>query len=231
MDTIVVEARFRGPPDSVNGGYMCGRVAAFVDGTAEVTLRAPPPLDTPMRVERDDGTVTVHDGDTLIAEGRPARLDLAVPDPVDFDDAVVTSKRYAGHVVHPFPTCFVCGPERDEGSGLRIFPGPLEGGEVFAAPWVPDPGLCGEDGVVPAEVVWAALDCPSAWTYHGKGRLIVLGRLVADARAPIRCGERLVSLSWPLEEDGRKFFAGSALLDDEGVVRARSHATWIELRT
>lgn len=44
---LVVAARFCGPTGSGNGGYVAGRLGAFVDtdGPVEVTLREPPPLD------------------------------------------------------------------------------------------------------------------------------------------------------------------------------------------
>src|SRR5439155_15178742 len=67
---IVIDRRFCGPPDSGNGGYTCGLVAARVDGPAEVTLRLPPPLETPLTVAPGDGgSVRVLDGDALVAEG------------------------------------------------------------------------------------------------------------------------------------------------------------------
>src|SRR5262249_13197247 len=68
-DSLVIPSRFCGPPGSGNGGYVCGRIAAHVDGPATVTLLRPPPLATPMAVERDrEGSVRIHDGPTLIAE-------------------------------------------------------------------------------------------------------------------------------------------------------------------
>jgi hypothetical protein len=48
MTAITVPHRFRGPSDSGNGGYSCGVIAAHAGNPAEVTLRRPPPLDTPM---------------------------------------------------------------------------------------------------------------------------------------------------------------------------------------
>src|SRR5450755_4067922 len=51
-DSLVIPSRFCGPPGSGNGGYVCGRIAAYVDGPVTVTLRRPPPLATPMAVER-----------------------------------------------------------------------------------------------------------------------------------------------------------------------------------
>ena len=44
LSTIRIERRFRGPPNSGNGGYSAGRLAAFIDGSAAVTLHMPPPL-------------------------------------------------------------------------------------------------------------------------------------------------------------------------------------------
>ena len=45
MTEIIIDKRFCGPPNSGNGGYVCGRLARHIPGGAEVTLRAPPPLD------------------------------------------------------------------------------------------------------------------------------------------------------------------------------------------
>ena len=50
---------------------------------------------------------------------------------------------------------------RPPGDGLRIFPGPVAGLGLWAAPWTPDPSVAGANGKVRPEVVWAALDCPS----------------------------------------------------------------------
>ena len=61
--------------------------------------------------------------------------------------ATAASRIYEGFSNHAFPRCFVCGPDRDEGEGLRIFPGLLEGGAV-AAPWVPHRAFADEGGVV-----------------------------------------------------------------------------------
>ena len=57
-ESIVIEPRFRGPARFPNGGYTCGLVAGLLDAdTAGVTLRLPPPLDTPLLVERLDDAV------------------------------------------------------------------------------------------------------------------------------------------------------------------------------
>jgi len=45
MKSVMIEQRFCGPPRSANGGYVCGLVASYIEGSAEVTLMAPPPLN------------------------------------------------------------------------------------------------------------------------------------------------------------------------------------------
>ena len=53
QESIIIPARFRGPPESGNGGYVAGVVAEQflkatrrpADTAIEVTLRAPTPLD------------------------------------------------------------------------------------------------------------------------------------------------------------------------------------------
>src|SRR5215831_6195452 len=82
-DSLVIPSRFCGPAGSGNGGYACGRIAAYADGPVTVTLRRPPPLATPMAVGRDgEGSVSVHHGSTLIAEAAPSPDSpaLEVPD-------------------------------------------------------------------------------------------------------------------------------------------------------
>jgi len=37
---------FYGPPNSGNGGYVCGMLVHHITGAAEVTLRSPPPIGT-----------------------------------------------------------------------------------------------------------------------------------------------------------------------------------------
>jgi hypothetical protein len=45
---LTIPSRFRGPSGVGNGGYVCGRIAGYLDGPATVTLRRPPPLASPM---------------------------------------------------------------------------------------------------------------------------------------------------------------------------------------
>src|SRR5262245_9076996 len=161
VETLSIERRFRGPAQSGNGGYVCGIIARHVPGTATVRLAIPPPLETPLDVDVTDGVVRLMSGTTLVGEGRAAQLDIAAPAPVSLAVARESSKHYHGFDTHTFPECFVCGPARTEGDGLRIFAGAAAGRDVVAAPWHIDASL---GSPVATEFLWAALDCPSGFS-------------------------------------------------------------------
>ena len=199
-----------------------------------MSLRAPPPLERPLAVERAGGRVDVRDGDTVVAEGHAVELGLQVPEPVSVEAAEAAAR--AGlerwFAAHPFPTCVVCGPEREAGDGYRIFPGPAAGREMFAATWTPDVSLADANGNVRPECVWAALDCPTSApaANFGQGPPVVLARLAARLEGPVEVGGRHVVVSWGLEVDGRKRRAASALFTGAGRLLALGEALWIELR-
>ena len=227
---ITVERRFCGPPTSGNGGYVCGRMADFVDGPAEVTLRMPPPLDTPLAIESvGGGEMVLTDDDTLIAVARPVELDIDVPEPVSLQAAEAAVVRYRGFRHHPFATCFVCGPEREAGDGLLIFPGLVNGGNSVAAPWMPDPSLAGEDGAVAPAYLWAALDCPGYFAVAEDGEPAVLGRMAASIEGTVRPGEACIVMGWPIGREGRKLYSGTVVYAADGRLIARSRATWIRI--
>jgi hypothetical protein len=238
VDTIEVPARFNGPRDSGNGGYTCGLVAAVLgDGPAEVTLKAPPPLDRPLSVQRVDGGVVARDGEVVVAEGRPVELELDPLPPVAVDVAAATAPGgpFLDPERHPYPSCFVCGPTRAEGDGLRIFAGPVDDSRIFAAAWTPPLELAGPDGRMPDEIVWAALDCPSSGPVANHPGMpgfmpIVLGRLAARIDAPVVAGEPHVVMAWELGVDGRKRHSAAALYSPDGELCAVSRALWLELK-
>jgi hypothetical protein len=234
-EALTIPARFNGPPSSANGGYTCGRVAQLV-GAEEVavSLRLPPPLERPLDVVREGERVELHDLDgALVAEGAPETLGLEVPDPVSPDEAAAASA--AGHehwtARHPFRTCVVCGPDRSEDDGLRIFPGELRDG-MFAAAWTPGESVANGNGEVRPECVWAALDCPTSAPVanFGDGPPMVLARLAARLAGSVRVGEPHALVSWPLAMEGRKRYSACALYDSEGRLLCASRALWIELR-
>lgn len=234
---IRIGRRFNGPPQSANGGYTCGLVAGLLGArAAEVSLRRPPPLERPLEVARaGDGLRLEQEGGEVVAEGRPLdELALEVPVGVSPMVADEAESRFPWFEGHPFPTCFVCGPERKRGDGLRIFAGSLPDGTAYASAWRPSPEWADESGAVRPEIVWAALDCPSAVgaaaTAPGDATVAVLGRLSASLDAPLLVGREHAVLAWPVGREGRKRSSASAVVDADGAVLARARAIWIELR-
>lgn len=218
MNTVVIPRRFNGPPSTGNGGYSCGVIAAALrlgDGDGGViTLRSPPPLDAPMAVREADGGIVVEHEGRLIAEAARSDFSLDLAPAVPFDDAAARSR---APKEHPFPTCFVCGPEHP--TGLHIYPARVPGRDVFAAPWVPREDTTGQ------LFVWAAIDCPGAWTGGGPGGM--LGRLEGRVFAVPATGDRCVAVSWRIESGERKWISGTALYGPRGDVLACSRTTWI----
>jgi hypothetical protein len=215
---VIIPPRYNGPPGSANGGYACGLVSEALGGGFEVMLRRPPPVG----VDLDLIGHELRLGDEVIAEARRLTAPiLDAPDPVSVEDAREASKGYPGFEHHAYPTCFVCGTDRDD--GLRIFPGPVAGREaegVVASPWTPQE--------VRPEIVWAALDCPSGWAVDDFGREgVLLGRMGATLRAIPESGREAVVVGWPIGVDGRKRYAGSALFNDAGALLAAARSTWI----
>lgn len=226
--TVTIDSRFRGPPQSSNGGYCCGLLARHVGQTARVTLRAPPPLDKPLTLVTGS-SAKLLDGETLVAEAEDTELDLEVPTAVPFDAAQACATHYIARDRHAFPMCFVCGPHREDGDGLRIFPGRREPNEPAAAPWVPHPSLADADGTIPTEVLWAALDCPGYFGAVDKPVVAVLGRMTGRVDARVQAGDKLVAMGWSLGREGRKLHAGSALFTEAGQRVGASRQTWILL--
>ncbi len=233
--TIVIEGRFNGPPRSAHGGYACGVIARHVDPRlAEVTLRSPPPLDTEMEVREAGPGVRLFDGETLIAEARaPKPLELELPEPVTLAEAEAGREASPLHRHSPYASCFVCGPERRPGDGLRVIAGPVPGrDDVIASPWEVDEGLPLEDGSVAPEVVWAALDCPGGCSLILLPEIdvVMLGRMTGQLYGPVTPGATYVAVGWPFHHDRRKHLSGTAIFTPDGELVAAAKGLWIELK-
>ena len=229
--TVTIAARFCGPPASANGGYFAGLVAGAAARTVTVRLIRPPPLDAQLTLEElPDGALRISNGTEAIGEARPALLALAAPSPPDYLEAVEASRHYAGFRYHRFPACFVCGPQRVRGDGMRIFAGPLPERGLVAAPWVPDASLDSGDGKVHAEFMSAALDCPGYFAVAPDDRLMLLAEFTAHVDRRVHVGESCTVVGWQIGASGRKHEAGTALFDGKGELCGRARALWIEPR-
>ena len=239
--TLRIARRFNGPHDSGNGGYSAGLAARALGAgsgqAVEATLRAPIPLDATLRAhpEGDGLSVMTDDAENriLIMSLRPVELET----PAIVAPSVAAAKAAASHFRssedHALPMCFVCGPDRAKGDGLRIFPDNVDADAnpnphpIVAAPWYPSSDLADEDGLIAPEFLWAALDCPGAFALDAEP--ILLGRM--SARIDLRPGveDAFIAVGWRTGSEGRKHFASSALFDVTGALLAFSRQTWITI--
>jgi hypothetical protein len=164
--------------------------------------------------------------------------DLAEVEPVTADVAAAAEASYSGLDFHPFPTCFACGTGREEGDGLRIFPGLVDdgvrAGDRVAATWTPHPSLhedwhayADEQPRATVAATWAALDCIGGWAGDLTERLMVLGRMTARVDDLPAIGEPHVVVGEGRGQDGRKTHTAATLYDSEGRVVATAEHTWI----
>jgi hypothetical protein len=231
---MMIAQQFCGPPNSGNGGYVCGVLAKDIDGPATAVLRARVPLDVDLDLSAEQGVVTMTDGDgALVGRGEAADRDLlpTPPTPPSLEAARTAGNRYIGLVTRVHPTCFSCGPERHEGDGLRVFAGQIEGEPDghLACVWTPHEAFADAEGLAPTEVIWAALDCPGVFAWIAKeGRHgALLGTMTGEVLRRPKVGEPCIVTAWPLVRDGRKETAGVALFSADGELLARAHQVWI----
>ena len=233
MRQVTIARRFRGPPNSGNGGYVCGMLAREIAGPSTIALRNLIPLDVPLSLDvSGEGARLLGDGGTLIAEATPAAAPLPDPPaPPSLDEARAAGARCLW-IDKPFhPICFTCSSTREDGDGLRVLPGQIASappGEI-ACVWIPHAAFAGPDGLMPEEIVWAALDCPGslAWIVKSGMGGGLLGTMSGEVLRRPRAGEATIVTAWPIEQQGRKFIAGVALFDAEGRMMARGHQIWI----
>lgn len=212
---------------------MCGVLAKGHEGSVTAVLRAPIPLDAELSLEARDGGQALLGGEgALIAQGRPATQDLPAPPPAPtLEAARAAATRHIGLTQRVHPICFTCGTAREDGDGLRVLPGQLEGAEtgIVACTWTAHPNFAGPDGTIASEVVWAALDCPGyfAWVEKEGRHGALLGTMTAEVVAPVRAGEEYAVVAWPISKEGRKEVAGVAMFDRDGGLVGRAHQVWI----
>ncbi len=227
--SLQVAKRFKGPPNSGNGGYTAGLIAAKLNFIPEVTLRQPPPLEQPMQLNvQADSAVLMHQ-DNLIAEAKVTDFQITIPPVITHAEAVAAMQAPKTYDAVLIPSCFVCGSVRMRGDGLAIYPGNV-GPQKVAAPWMPYENLGNEFGNVKTEFIWSALDCPGAWAIQDDSQFYLLGRMAAKEVHPIKINATYIIMGWVLGSEGRKTWTGTAIYDKAGKVCAFAKATWISVK-
>jgi len=228
--SCIVAERFKGPPNSGNGGYAAGLLAKELKGDVKVMLRRPPPLDTPMSIKIGGASAELYDQEDLVASAEQTVLELNVPPCPTRAQITTAAPLFEGAIEHVQPVCFVCGTERGTGDGLRIFAAPIDGEPpCVAGYWSPDESLADEDGLVAVEFVWAALDCPGYFAHRTGNMLLVTGTMTASIMRRPKIGQSMISMGWHIEQNGRKYISGTALFDEDNQLYAKSHQVWIAI--
>lgn len=169
-----------------------------------------------MTVARTGKRVSVRAGATLVATVAPVdRAPGPVP-PADLTTARLATRDFPGHTAHPFPNCFVCGPNRVD--GLRLAPGPLpDRPNTVACPWTPandDP-----------DMVWSVLDCPGGWVEMRQDPL-VLSRLSVVIPGGVEAHAPHVVVATRIGRQDRTVSVGSSVHTASGRLVATAAAVW-----
>ena len=239
--SVIINDRFRGPPTSGHGGYVSGALADFAKPmsgeSAEITLRAPVPFDTPLLVETDSYTPLLQRaiaGNTLIAEVTTKPFTCEVPPPPSW--AATRSAAQATAALKPnlnpllpgqrgfHPICFCCGPEHSD--GLQVYVAPVE--KQVAGLWQTKAAWADHEGLIPDILLWTALDCPGQYAFFAEGiKTGLLGRMTAQIDKRPAAGETLQVTAWTISITGKKHLAGSAIFDQKQQLVAYAHTLWI----
>lgn len=231
INTLNISSRFNGPDNSANGGYTAGIVAAQVDYPVRVRLHQPPPLDKDLLLQKDTHNhLKLLDGETLVASAQPYDFQLVIPNAPKLEEATEAAKHFEGFDFSPFTCCFVCGHQRPAKDGLEIYAGHYETDKV-AAPWTPAAEFSTDGETVDELFLWAALDCPGAYSIPNKGeQVVVLGQMAAKFSQAVLIHQPHIATGWTIAIDGRKIKTGTALFNESGTVCAYAEQTWIVLK-
>ena len=237
MDTFSIPSQFCGPPFSSNGGYFCGMVASFFDYPVEIRLKAPPPLNTPMQIHRGEVQAQVFSDDKLIAQVRPCTEPCEPAPYISMEDAAQCSDAgLKGSLInHPFPGCFVCGPERSEGDGMMVFTGPKAGTPLYGAKWHAHGAWSSNGTEIDPHYVWSALDCPSsgpafATSVEAQSNIAyVLGTLSIQIKQLPKVGNDYVIVCATDENHERRYRTRVSLYASDQSLLASGSAVWIQV--
>ena len=196
---VVIPARFNGPPGECQRRLHVRRARVPLGAdVSQVSLRYAATARAPAAVTRGDGRVELarrrHARGRGRALGAPAgrarrRSTPTPPRPPRRPGARRGRPRTRS------PTCVVCGPERAQGDGYRIFPGPWPAATASSPPVDPGRVAGRRRRHVRPECLWGALDCPTSAPVanFGQGPPVVLARLTARLGCAVRVGERTLA--------------------------------------
>ncbi|MFD4432219.1 PaaI family thioesterase [Nocardia sp. NPDC058497] len=235
-ETVTIPGHVHGYPQVAFGGYVAGMLARRSGAaTVRVDFRRAVPIDTPIALPAaEPGHATLTDADgTLLAQASPATLGITAPPGPSWSAAKRAAEAALASPKRPVTDCFGCGVECAPGHGLRLFPWPVPDRPVIAAAWTPDQGLADDNGELPPEIVWAALDCPggiAAWVFQGMARGAVTAALTATRFQPVLAGAEYISHAWAIRNEGRKYTVGVSLSTRGGELCALAEALWVAPR-
>jgi hypothetical protein len=227
---IIIDPHFCGPTQSGHGGYTAGIMAGHFEEGAEVTLRRPIPTGRPLKLFSQKTCVRLMDACEEIAIAIPKKVSLEIIEPPTFHSAKQAETFFAYSAGHLYPKCFVCGTDREEGDGFRIFPGFLPEKNFACAIWEPMAKTASVDGRVDLPYLWAVLDCPAYFGLKLGDTYVLTGKIAVEILRRPRVGDACILAGWRTGKEARKHFAASAIFDSQGDLLAKSTSVWIEPR-
>jgi hypothetical protein len=224
-DVFTVSPAYQGITAVAHGGYVAGLFAPRSSGPTRVTLRRPPPLDTRLTVNE---TRLVDDAGKTIMEAGPGDELEGMP-PVILEEARSRAP-HARFADHPYPECFMCGTNRDDGFHLRVASPDQEG--LAVGTWTPASPLLGDSAIVPPEFVWAVVDCLTVWSFADQWDdpgwwPAVTGQITVEELAPVHRGEAHVVVGRVRMKEGRKVMVDAVVSDADGRLCAKGRAVWV----
>lgn len=225
---ITIDSQFNGPPDHCNGGYLAGIMSSFLKGPVEITINNLVPLNKKLLVKIENN-VSLYDGSLLLSEAKNKGLKISPPFTLDFEEASKWSEYFRGTERAVQKNCFVCGCERKEGDGLRIFPGRMDEQKKgpVAAPFIPHENFGDKNGRIDPVYLWSVLDCPGYWSTADPSEKALLGKITGVVMPGIRVHEKCVVIAWPLGDWGFAFQSGTAIFNGAGKLKAISKQIWV----
>ncbi|HNJ34224.1 MAG TPA: hypothetical protein PK881_08260 [Leptospiraceae bacterium] len=240
-----IASRYSGPPRTGNGGYVCGVCAGLAYSqlgeqkqdsfTFEVRYKSPVPVDLDVSLLSKDNLCVLEsiDGKTTYAEGQSSKpVSTVLPAVVTLEQARYATLQSIPEKEHAFPDCYVCGPARKVGDGLRILPGPVaEHSGMAAAVWNVLPDAMSSSGDLSVPILWAALDCPGYFAYHfshgGAMQVAVLAKMKCTVVRRRTESDQLVVIGWMKRKKGPLVEVSTALLDGSEIL-AIADGTWMQ---